>query len=113
MPCQHANDPHGGVERGERGEAGGKEQPHPRRDREPRGYVLQQHAWRGKRVQSQESRAGQQRHRDEEGPGVVASGGGLAGNYAERDVHRSHREHQPKVRRMVLPMQVEVRFRQQ
>jgi hypothetical protein len=80
MPRQDAHDPRIGAERGDRGEAGGEEQPDPRRDREPGGRVVDQDARGGERMQSQEARAGQQRHRDQEGPVVVAARGDLAGD---------------------------------
>jgi hypothetical protein len=67
----------------------------------------------GQRVQSQEPRAGQQGHRHQEGPVVVAAGGCLAGDQAERHVHAGHGEHQPEVRRMVLPAPVDIWFRGQ
>jgi hypothetical protein len=103
MPRQDANDPRVGVERGDRGEAGGEQQPNPRRHREPGADVVEQDPGCGERVQSQEARAGQQRHRDEEGPVVVAPGGGLAGDQAEPDVHGGHGQHQPEMGGMVLP----------
>jgi hypothetical protein len=40
----------GGAEGGDGREAGGEEQPHPRRDREPRGHVLEQDARRRARA---------------------------------------------------------------
>jgi hypothetical protein len=51
-PCQEANDPCIGVECGDCGEAGREEQPHPRRDREARGRVVKENAWRRQRVKS-------------------------------------------------------------
>ena len=64
-------------------------------------------------MQGEEAGAGQEHHRDQEEPLITAPARHLAHDQAERDVHERDPDHQPEVRRMVLPLGVEGREPQQ
>jgi hypothetical protein len=63
-------------------------------------------------VQPEEARGGDEGERDQEQPRVAPPPRRDADRVAERDVDRSRREHQPEVRRVVLPALVDRRVRE-
>jgi hypothetical protein len=85
----------------------------PDRRRELEARVLADQHPRGReRVQPEESRGGDEGERDEEQPRVAPPPRRHADRVAERDVGRRRREHQPEVRRVVLPALVDRRVRE-
>ena len=83
-----------------------------RRELEP-GVRAEQHARRRQRVQAEEGRAGDERERDEEEPPVASPA--RSGRHAEpeRGGDESGPEHEPEVRRVVLPRSVDRRAREE
>ncbi len=82
-----------------------------RGDHEPEIGRRQQHARRGERVKAQEARARAEGERDEDQPSIAAPHGRLVREVGQRHVHGRHGEDQPEVARLVLPLQVELRTR--
>ena len=97
------------LDRGEGRERRRQDEADGRRQHEPAVRPVEHHAGRGQRVQRQEARAGEQHHGHQEEPLVAAPASDLAHDQAERDVQQRDAEHEPEVRRMVLPVHVERR----
>ena len=88
-------------------------EPDRRRDGEPGVRGRQQHARRRKRVEAQESRAGQERQRDQGEPSVAMPSRGDVRHVGEDGVHRGRQQDEPEVARLVIPFDVELRLREQ
>jgi len=64
-------------------------------------------------VQPEEPRRRQEGQRDEEQPRVAALARRVAGRERQRGVDRRRAEHDPEVRRVLLPLEVQPRRREQ
>lgn len=64
---------------------------------------------RGQRVQRHEAGADQEGQRHQEDAGILSLSGCLTGGHARADIDERDAQHQPEVRRMVFPHDVEVR----
>ncbi len=93
-------------------EDAGDDEPERRRELEA-GVRAEQHRRRGKSVQPEEPRARDERERDEEESRVASPACGGADRPAESRRHRGGAEHQPEVRLLVLPADVDRRARKQ
>jgi hypothetical protein len=112
-PAQHALGGHG-PQRQSRGRGEHARHGEPERRRQLEALVLaEQHARSGERVQPEEPGRRDERERDEEEARVAAAAGGDPDGVPEPDAHRGCPEHEPEVRRMVLPRLVDPRVQQQ
>ena len=101
------------VERGDRREGAGEQQPDGRRDHEARVLAADEHTRRRERVQGEEARAGDEGEPDQEQAGVAPAQRGLTDRVAEPGADDAGGEHDPEMRRVVLPAQVEARGSEQ
>ena len=96
------------LDRGSGSEDSREQEPDRRRELEA-GVLPEQDAGRRERVQAEEACARDERERDEEEASVAASACRHADGVAERGRDRGGREHEPEVRRLVLPALVDDR----
>ena len=97
----------------DRREDSGDDQPDRGRDDEPGVRAGEEDAGRGECMQPEEAGAGEERERDEDQPRVAVTAGGDVGQVREHDADRRRQQDEPEVARMMLPVAVELRSREQ
>ena len=91
----------------------GEHEPDRRRDHEAEVRLVEENAGRRQCVQGEEAGGREERERDEVDAPVAAPPGRDAGRIGEDGVQRGGDEHEPEVRRVVLPVDVRSRRREQ
>jgi hypothetical protein len=99
-----------GLQRRRGCQAAGDQEAHRHGDDEAGVGAGQQHPGRGERVDREEAGAGQQRQRHQEQAGVAPVPGRVACRIRERRADHPCGQHQPEVRRVMLPARVERRL---
>ena len=101
------------LDRARRGQHAGEHEPDRRGEHEPGVRAAHDLPGRGQRVQAEEPGADQEREPDQQEPRIPSPASRFGDRERESRVEHTGREHDPEVRRPVLPARVDIRRRAQ